>query len=132
MVAWLISRLDAAEERLQGLPPWPWRASEEHDEVRAADGVAVAEGFALSSRQIRATVDHIVLWEPGAVMERIMVERRIVAEHPVGGVGYCTNCWAHRQVQSGQAPCPTLRLLVELHAGEPGFVQEWRLPRVGG
>lgn len=44
--------------------PGPWHANDEHDEVLAADGITVAEGFALSGRQLRATVDHIATHHP--------------------------------------------------------------------
>ncbi|MGW5173141.1 DUF6221 family protein [Streptomyces sp. NPDC004082] len=47
--------------------PGPWHANAEHDEILAVDGVTVADGFALSGRQLRATVDHIVAHDPNAV-----------------------------------------------------------------
>lgn len=48
--------------------PGPWHANEEHDEVVAVDGITVADGFALSGRQLRATVDHIAANDPEAVI----------------------------------------------------------------
>lgn len=48
--------------------PGPWHASEESDEVLAVDGITVAEGFALSGRQLRATVDHITTHNPAAIL----------------------------------------------------------------
>lgn len=44
--------------------PGPWHPNEEHDEVVAEDGITVADGFALSSRQVRATIDHIAAYDP--------------------------------------------------------------------
>lgn len=44
--------------------PGPWQANAEHDEVIAVDGITVADGFALSGRQLRATVEHIAANDP--------------------------------------------------------------------
>lgn len=59
-----------AEQRELALAasPGPWQANGEHDEVIAVDGITVAEGFALSGRQLRATVDHIAVHNPAAVL----------------------------------------------------------------
>lgn len=62
--AWYTERRALAE----AASPGPWHANPEHDEVVAADGITVAEGFALSGRQLRATVDHIVANDPAAVI----------------------------------------------------------------
>lgn len=48
--------------------PGPWHPNAEHDEVVAADGITVADGFALSGRQLRATVDHIAAHDPDDVI----------------------------------------------------------------
>lgn len=59
-----------AEQRAlaQAASPGPWHANAEHDEVLAVDDITVAEGFALSGRQLRATVDHIAANDPTAVI----------------------------------------------------------------
>ncbi|MER6534705.1 DUF6221 family protein [Streptomyces sp900105755] len=44
--------------------PGPWHANAEGDEVLAVDGITVADGFALSGRQLRATVEHIAAHDP--------------------------------------------------------------------
>lgn len=63
-------RARIAERRTlaEAASPGPWHANPEHDEILAADGVTVADGFALSGRQLRATVDHIVASDPDAVI----------------------------------------------------------------
>lgn len=48
--------------------PGPWHANEESDEVVAVDGITVADGFALSGRQLRATVQHIAANDPAYVI----------------------------------------------------------------
>ncbi|MDX5563734.1 DUF6221 family protein [Streptomyces sp. ID05-04B] len=62
--AWYTERRALAE----AASPGPWHANPEHDEVVAADGITVAEGFALSGRQLRATVDHIAANDPTVVI----------------------------------------------------------------
>ncbi|MFJ9633798.1 DUF6221 family protein [Streptomyces sp. NPDC101175] len=63
-------RARIAERRAlaEAASPAPWHANAEHDEVLAADGITVADGFALSGRQLRATVDHIVANDPEDVI----------------------------------------------------------------
>jgi hypothetical protein len=48
--------------------PGPWHANEEADEVVAVDGITIADGFALSGRQLRATVQHIAANDPDDVI----------------------------------------------------------------
>ncbi|QKW15359.1 DUF6221 family protein [Verrucosispora sp. NA02020] len=68
---------------------------------------------------------HAAQNDPTRVLHRIAIDRRIIAAHPVGEHGYCTNCWADSQVRSVDAPCPTLRLLAAAHDTEPGYRTEW-------
>lgn len=78
----LVSRLLAAIEETERLAlaasPGPWRANAEHDEVLAVDGEIACEGFALSSNQLRATVDHIVHNDPAAVLRRCAADKAAV------------------------------------------------------
>lgn len=59
-------RARIAERRAlaEAASPGPWHANEEADEVVAVDGITVADGFALSARQLRATVQHIAANDP--------------------------------------------------------------------
>lgn len=69
-----------AEQRELALvaSPGPWQPDDEHDEVIAVDGITVAEGFALSGRQLRATVDHIAAHNPAAVLDDLDAKLAIV------------------------------------------------------
>lgn len=69
-----------AEQRALALAasPGPWQANDEHDEVTAVDGITVAEGFALSGQQLRATVDHIAAHNPAAVLADLDAKLSIV------------------------------------------------------
>ena len=59
-------RARIAERRVlaEAASPGPWHANDEADEVVADDGITVADGFALSGRQLRATVQHIAANDP--------------------------------------------------------------------
>jgi hypothetical protein len=49
----------------------------------------------------------------------------IIDQHPIGELGYCMNCWAHRQVLSIEAPCLTLRHLAAVYSDHPDYDQSW-------
>jgi hypothetical protein len=51
--------------------PGPWSVNAESDEVLAADGITVADGFALSGRQLRATTAHVAANDPAYVLADI-------------------------------------------------------------
>lgn len=63
-------RARIAERRAlaEAASPGPWHANEDADEVVAVDGITVADGFALSGRQLRATVQHIAANDPADVI----------------------------------------------------------------
>jgi hypothetical protein len=63
-------RLDEREARALKASPGPWRPNSEHTEVLAVDDIPVADGFALSGNQLRATVDHISSCEPERMFRR--------------------------------------------------------------
>ncbi|MGW4703253.1 DUF6221 family protein [Streptomyces sp. NPDC004285] len=76
LIAFLRARLDDDAELALAASPGPWHPDEEHDEVLAVDDVTVAEGFALSGRQLRATVDHIARHDPARVLAEVDAKRR--------------------------------------------------------
>ena len=128
-----------AEQRALALAasPGPWQANGEHDEVLAVDGITVAEGFALSGRQLRATVDHIAAHDPAAALADLDAKLAIVDEHPAapGWDGreidgqVCRTCSETSQdgVLTGDPyPCRTLRLLARPFVGHPDHASaEW-------
>ncbi|NML55366.1 hypothetical protein HHL19_16480 [Streptomyces sp. R302] len=77
----LLARLLEARELAQAASPGTWRSNEEHDEVLAVDDVTVADGFALSGRQLRATVDHIAHHHPVRVLADIAAKEELVREY---------------------------------------------------
>lgn len=77
-VAWVRAQLDATEAAAKAASPGPWHLNAEHDEVLAVDDIEVAEIFALSNRQLRATAEHIVLHDPAAVLADVEAKRAIL------------------------------------------------------
>jgi hypothetical protein len=70
--------LDEDEAAAQAASPGPWHVSAESDEVLAADGITVADGFALSGRQLRATTEHIARHDPARVLREVEAKRAIL------------------------------------------------------
>ncbi|MFJ9671349.1 DUF6221 family protein [Streptomyces sp. NPDC101221] len=132
-----------AEQRALALAasPGPWQANDEHDEVIANDGITVAEGFALSGRQLRATVDHITAHNPAAVIADLDAKLALVDMHPPEEIDeYSRRPWDTFTVQCAseswkvysdaenrvEYPCRTLRLLAQPFAGHADHKgEEW-------
>lgn len=88
-------RARIAERRAlaEAASPGPWHANEEADEVLAVDGITVADGFALSGRQLRATVQHIAANDPNDVIadcdaKLALIDDLLAERHEVVG-----DCW---------------------------------------
>ncbi|MCX4993825.1 DUF6221 family protein [Streptomyces longwoodensis] len=125
LVAWLRAQLDEDERTAQAASPGPWYVNAEHDEVMAVDDVTVAEGFALSGRQLRATVDHIARHDPARVLREIDTKRRLLDLHrpyvPEPNQS-CLGCAGGIMFSS----CPVVRLLALSYTDRPGYREEWR------
>jgi hypothetical protein len=107
--------------------PGPWHANAEHDEVLAVDGITVAEGFALSGRQLRATVDHIAANDPDDVLADCDAKLAIVTRHSAcgSGSGYCDD-GGHGWDDIEGGGCPDLADLAQQFAGHPHHKgEEW-------
>lgn len=128
----LRARLLERRELALGASPGPWHPSAEHDEVVADDGITVAEGFALSGQQLRATVDHIAAHDPIAVVEDLDTKIALVDVHDGPH-----RCPAYDQYPGGPRfvdpdprsrtePCTTVRLLAQPFASHPDHKgEEW-------
>jgi len=100
---WLRACLDDDEACAAAASPGPWRPNAERDEVLAVDDITVCDGFALSGRQLRATVEHIARHDPARVLVEVAAKRRIVDD----------------------APHATLRLLALPYTDRAGYREEW-------
>lgn len=133
-------RARIAERRAlaEAASPGPWHANPEHDEVVAEDGITVADGFALSGRQLRATVDYIVANDPSGVIADCDAKLAIIDEHVRvvlhggGGARYfdativCRSCEPPVQFPETAYPCRTIRLFAQPFAGHPDHKgEEW-------
>ncbi|MFB7222430.1 DUF6221 family protein [Streptomyces sp. NPDC056227] len=129
LVRFLRDRLDAEEHVARAASPGPWHINAEADEVLAADGITVADGFALSSQQLRATTEHIARHDPARVLREVEAKRRIVDDYhyestlPDGtALNECGTCGA----ANDPWPCPTLRLLALPYSGHADYREDWR------
>jgi hypothetical protein len=122
------ARLLEDEEAALAASPGPWRLNAEADEVLAVDDITVAEAFALSNRQLRATATHIARHNPSRVLVEVEAKRAIVKRHyrrrapdwdrPDQAGFECAQC-------GDEYPCPTLRLIAAPFADWPGYKAEW-------
>lgn len=80
MLSWVRQQIEARKALAEFASPWPWSANAEHDEVLAVDGERVADGFALSSNQLRNTVDHIVWNDPQQILADCEADLAILEE----------------------------------------------------
>jgi hypothetical protein len=78
LVTWLLTQVSTDEMEALAASPSPWRPNAEHDQVIAVDNIDVCDGFALSNNQLRATVDHIVAWDPTRVLAECAAKRQII------------------------------------------------------
>lgn len=145
IVGFIKARLDDEERTALDCPPWPWRPNAEGDEILAADGIPVAEGFALSGRQLRATVEHIARQDPARTLRRVAAYRAILFEHQRvilckgGGADYhntarvCMSCGgSDAQYNDGTPamraaahPCRTLRHMATEWSDHPDYDTAW-------
>ncbi|MFB6512098.1 DUF6221 family protein [Streptomyces virginiae] len=134
LVQFLRDRLDEDEQTARAASPGPWKPGEEHDEVVAVDDITVAEGFALSGQQLRATVDHIARHDPARVLAEVDAQRRLLALHQrdtTYSFSGCVVCDAGDNscgCMGGSAydyPCETLRVLALPHRDHPDYLPAW-------
>lgn len=122
LVDFVRARLDEDEQEAIAASPGPWHANAEQDEVVAVDGETVADGFALSSEQLRATVRHIVRYDPARVLREVEAKREIIELHTAEPNQQSDECPHDLQ----ELPCPTLRCLALPYADHPDYREEWR------
>ena len=133
IVDFIRARLDEDEQVARAASPGQWHANEESDEVLAEDGITVADGFALSGRQLRATTEHIARHDPARVLAEIDAKRRLL-----------TLAFQNAAVIDGEWGCghdaeaieahmcdpvdeiPELRALALPYSDHPDYREEWR------
>jgi hypothetical protein len=112
----LLAAIERREQAALAASPGPWTANAEHDEVVAVDGITVADGFALSNNQLRATVDFIVDNDPTAVLLHSAAHRKIVALHDQDHECPEATSSGHPVLTGwyAETPCPTLLAMAEI------------------
>jgi hypothetical protein len=135
LASYLLARYDKIEQVALDASPGPWHENAESDEVVAVDGITVCDGFALGTRQLRATVAHIAMHDPAAVLRDVAAKRAIVTEHEhvptfkIGSVAIgCVVCHRLGEGEGIEANgwCNTLKLLAQPFADRDDFREEWR------
>jgi hypothetical protein len=127
LVDFLRARLDDDEKLARAASPGPWHVDEDSDEILAVDGIVVAEGFALSGRQLRATIQHIARHDPARVLAEVDAKRRIAKVHErLPDAEFCVTCDAPSGIPGEPSGCATLRLLALPYANHPDYRDEWR------
>jgi hypothetical protein len=138
LVEFLRARLDEDEADAAAASPGPWHVNAEQDEVLAADGITVADGFALSNQQLRATACHIARHDPARVLREVEAKRQVLKLHERatlragGGAKYfdtttvCRSCEPSYQFPELSWPCTTLRLFALPYADHPEYRDDWR------
>lgn len=116
LVQFLRARLDEDVEVAANASPGPWHVNAESDEVLAADDITVAEGFALSGRQLRATTAHVARHDPARVLAEVEAKRRMIAR-----IRYHAELMGWDEVHGD-----LLRLLASPYTDRPGYREEWR------
>lgn len=121
-VAFLQARLKEEASLALAASPGPWHLNAEEDEVLAVDDVPVAEAFALSGQQLRATARHIRAHHPERVLADIDAKRRLLDMHAPEPGQHPDFCRHDRH----KLPCPTQRWLAAPYSEHPDYVQKWR------
>jgi len=81
LVSGLLAKISEVEALALSASPGPWRPNTEHDEVLAVDDVTVCDGFALSTNQLRNTVDHVVAHDPQSILGLCRAHRQIIERY---------------------------------------------------
>ncbi|MCX5537838.1 DUF6221 family protein [Streptomyces sp. NBC_00006] len=139
----LRARIQERRALAEAASPGPWHADADGYEVLAVDGITVADGFALSDRQLRATVNHIAANDPADVIADCDAKLALVEMHPPEEIPeHSRRPWSTFTVQCAseswkvysdaenrvEYPCRTLRLLAQPFAGHPDHKGEQWAP----
>jgi hypothetical protein len=115
LAAFLKARLDEDEAAASAASPGPWRLNAEGDEVLAVDDVTVAEAFALSGRQLRATADHIARHDPARVLREVAAGRAILTAY-----------WAASSQPEEGGLEAAVRHLAVVYSDHRGYRAKWK------
>lgn len=121
----LRARLDEEAALAHGASPGPWHVNDESDEVLAVDGVTVADGFALSGKQLRATAAHIARNDPPTILFEVDIKRQLADRAAQ------TRAWAVGESGAVAGPAVTLandilRILALPYADHPDYQEGWK------
>lgn len=125
-------RARLAEELEQALAasPGPWHLSPEEDEVLAADDIPVADAFALSGKQLRATARHIAAHDPVQVVRQVRAGQKLLRRYEEAVITLANAGGSGEIHVLMTGAVNTLRAvlldLAQVYADHPGYREEWR------
>jgi len=149
ITGFLAARYDERMAVARAASPGPWHTNAEAHEVLAVDDILVADGFALSGPQTRATTQHIALNDPSYVLaditaKRAIVERLVSTKHAVLEEDCWYTCAAATVERDGGETCDDnrnggpcdcgrdarvegyLALLAQPFADHPDYDESWK------
>lgn len=121
LVQFVTARLDEEAELAASASPGPWSTNAEADEVLAVDGVTVADGFALSGQQLRATTRHIARHGPARVLAEVDAKRVLLTEYERLKYEVMSD-----DMSGVTALERVLRAKAAVHADHPDYQEAWR------
>ena len=117
LVEFLLARIAEDEAAARAASPGPWHTDAEASEVLAVDDILVADGFALSSFQLRATTRHIARRDPARVLAECEAKRELVTNlMRVCEDGRCWQCGSANILDLRDAVMLTLALPYASHS----------------
>ncbi|MFD8516587.1 DUF6221 family protein [Streptomyces antimycoticus] len=132
LISFMHACLDDEAALAQAASPGPWNINAESDEVLAVDGIAVADGFALSGRQLRATTEHIARHDPARALREIEVKRQTLADLAAAEerMDRASRDQDTAGYNAARAEWTVLKRIVRrgaaVYADRPGYREEWR------
>jgi hypothetical protein len=121
-LVWLRGVIEGDRALAQAATSGPWLPNPDGYEVIAEDGITVADGFALSNRQLRATVAHMACHDPRDVIADCDFKLQLLDLHHLydGSCDHCDTGDPYTTVATDY-PCPTLDLLIARYRHRPGY-----------
>ncbi len=128
IVEFLLARIEEDEALARSASPGPWHVDAESTEVLAVDGIVVADGFALSGPQTRATTAHIARHDPTRVLAECAAKRQTVAyfAEEIEYTGLDRQRMTDDQFRRVLDAERTLGWLAQPYADHPDFDPAWR------
>lgn len=144
LATWLRDQLDEDERVARAATPGQWAVFVETYDVVEIRTAASREDRRGPTDQVvtpgdyeavdRPDAEHIARHDPARILAEVAAKRAIIDFHDPGpGWGYCAECVDPTDSDlKSEWPCWHIRVLAVPYAGEPGYLDEWRVPELPG